>query len=204
MFKSTSALHRDPNNDSNDPLSLSERYHSTLHDLKTTMPVQWTTVDTRNALISSVVPVGLGLASYIACRRGGKCHEFYESSLKPNFARYSPLIDGTADLLSLTPLGYASYMVYKHGGGFDYTDTSCALGLYAASMLLQGSKFCCMENRNYKSLAVQSGLLAAVATATAVAFYKIDERAGWLVAPYVAWSIYKTLLSYKLYKLNTH
>jgi tryptophan-rich sensory protein len=40
------------------------------------------------------------------------------------------------------------------------------------------------------------------ASATGIAFYKIDKTAGLLLLPYVAWLSFATILNYSLYKLN--
>jgi hypothetical protein len=86
------------------------------------------------------------------------------------------------NLVTMAPLGYATYLVYKYGGGkrrlgtqgiqvvrlgylwisliststpslgFDHRDTTIALGLYGGMALLDLSTCPVIESRNYKSV----------------------------------------------------
>lgn len=53
---------------------------------------------------------------------------------KPKWAPTDVRLYSAVDLLTLSPLGYASYLVFKNGGGFDYNDTRLALGLYGLNL----------------------------------------------------------------------
>ena len=53
---------------------------------------------------------------------------------KPKWAPTDVRLYSAVDLLTLAPLGYASYLVFKNGGGFDYNDTRLALGLYGLNL----------------------------------------------------------------------
>lgn len=93
------------------------------------------------------------------------------------------------DIGTLLPLGYASYLVYKYGGGFDYTDTNVALGLYGANLALSLVSVPLAKARNFKGvrvyrpqyrfsysaafqLFVNAALIHLTASAAAIAFYK--------------------------------
>ncbi|VDN27896.1 unnamed protein product [Gongylonema pulchrum] len=55
---------------------------------------------------------------------------------KPFWAPTNPKIYGMMDILTMLPLGYASYRVFKYGGGFEFNGiTAMALGLYGASLV---------------------------------------------------------------------
>jgi len=166
------------------------------------MPHIWTSVDTRNALIASLVPAGLGVASVFSARPHHSYFRFLESSSKPKWADFAPAGYAALDLLTLSPLGYASYLVYKNGGGFDYTDTTVALALYGTNLLLAGATVPLLQKRNYKCLAINTGLIFGTALATAIAFYRIEEKAGLFLAPYAAWTGFYAFLTYNLYKMN--
>lgn len=56
------------------------------------------------------------------------------------------------DVATVLPLGYASYLVYKYGGGFDYSDTATALGLYGTNLVLTLVSIPLIKNRNLKGV----------------------------------------------------
>ena len=49
---------------------------------------------------------------------------------------------------------------------------------------------------------VEIGLLLIAIVATAIAFWRLDRLAGWLLAPYAAWVAFATLLNAALWRLN--
>jgi len=99
-------------------------------------------------------------------------------------------------------MGYASYLVYKDGNGFD--------GPAAGPLLLYGSQlalnwawtpiFFGLHNLKV-AFAVITALWANVA-ACGVSFYGINKTAGLLFAPYLAWVSLATALSYWIWKEN--
>jgi benzodiazapine receptor len=171
--------------------------------IDSSMPYVWTTTDTRNVALASIVPVGLGIASSLGTLEGGRYRRHLERSNKPSWGNYDAALFSHMDLITLSPLGYASYLVFKNGGGFDYTDTTTALGLYGASMILVGATVPLLDQGSHKGLAVNSALLAATAAATFVAFRKIDERASWFALPFAVWSLFQAALNIKLYQMNS-
>uniref|UniRef100_A0A7E4URD3 TspO/MBR-related protein n=1 Tax=Panagrellus redivivus TaxID=6233 RepID=A0A7E4URD3_PANRE len=166
------------------------------------MPYIWTALDTRNAVLATIAPGALGVASLIASRPGGNYQQFLEGSIKPNWADQHPALYSAVDALTLTPLGYASYLVFKNGGGFDYTDTTVALTLYGTNLIFAAASIPLIQKKNYKGLLCNTTVVLGTAIATAVAFHQIDEKAGWLVAPYAAWTVFYGFLAYKLHQLN--
>lgn len=122
--------------------------------------------------------------------------------MKPNWANIPPIVPGIVDVLALSPLGYASYLVYKYGGGFDYVDTSIALTLFGANLAATGAVIPLFAKRDYKKIAIVKSLIFGTALATFIAFRQIDAKAGLLVLPYTAWTAFCAFFSYKLYNLN--
>ncbi|KHJ86450.1 TspO/MBR family protein [Oesophagostomum dentatum] len=83
-----------------------------------------------------MVPAGAAVAAFAVFARDQEVVNWWTSIKKPNWAPTDVRLYSVMDILALAPLGYASYLVYKNGGGFDYTDTRLALGLYGANMAL--------------------------------------------------------------------
>ncbi|VDO24989.1 unnamed protein product [Heligmosomoides polygyrus] len=111
--------------------------------------------DTRNALVATMIPGGAAVAAFALFAKDKEvvdCAIFMYTDLprsyvliyclqiqkvkKPQWAPTDVRLYSIMDVLTIAPLGYASYLVYKNGGGFDYTDTRLALGVYGANMIL--------------------------------------------------------------------
>uniref|UniRef100_A0AC34QDC5 Uncharacterized protein n=1 Tax=Panagrolaimus sp. JU765 TaxID=591449 RepID=A0AC34QDC5_9BILA len=162
----------------------------------------WTPVDTRNAAIATLFPAGLGLAHYMSTRPGNAHYNFYKSSIKPTWADVNPSVYGLVDLLALTPMGYATYLVYKAGGGFQFRDTTIALAIYAAHAFFFGMCLPLYEKRNYKMLAVNKGLAFLASLGTLFSYYQINDTAGMISIPFAITQGFCFYLAYKLYQLN--
>ncbi|KAE9550877.1 hypothetical protein FO519_005922 [Halicephalobus sp. NKZ332] len=164
--------------------------------------LSWTNIDNRNAALASVVPIGLGLIQYNSLRPGQAGYTMFKTSAKPNWMNVSPSVFGFADLLALSPLGYASYLVYKYGGGFEYHDTSVALALYGTSIVFSGYCPPLHEHREYRWLLINKTIGFLTGLGFTYAFYKIDERAGLLSVPYALLSAFCMYNYYKLFQMN--
>ncbi|KAK6016921.1 TspO/MBR family protein [Ostertagia ostertagi] len=118
------------------------------------------------------------------------------------------------DILALSPLGYASYLVYKGGGasflaGFDYTDTRLALGLYGANMMFALTTIPLVKKKKpglrelFAVLLWKNTLMVHLTAAgAAYAFYKIDKQAGMWMIPYAVWTGFYAFLTYSIDKEN--
>ncbi|XP_073970376.1 translocator protein [Rhodnius prolixus] len=99
-------------------------------------------------------------------------------------------------------MGYASYLVWKNGGGFD-GEAALPLIAYGTQLALNWAWtplfFSC---HSLKWSLVDIGLLTASAGYCAVSFYKIDKTAGLLMLPYLAWLGLASSLNYYIYKNN--
>uniref|UniRef100_A0A7E4UQC2 Tryptophan-rich sensory protein n=1 Tax=Panagrellus redivivus TaxID=6233 RepID=A0A7E4UQC2_PANRE len=164
--------------------------------------ILWTTEDTRNAALASIVPAGIGLTSLLSSQPGGKYNKFLESVRKPDWASFHPIVYSVIDALTLSHLGYASYLIYRKGGGFDNHDTAVALGLYGTNLLFVAATPAFLDNKSFKGLAINTSIVFGTAVLAALAFKKIDEKSAWLLAPYAAWTGFYSLFTYKLYQLN--
>ncbi|KAE9549854.1 hypothetical protein FO519_006940 [Halicephalobus sp. NKZ332] len=168
------------------------------------MPYYWTCNDSRNAIFASIVPASLGIYKLTLARKDQPFSVFIKNSVKPRWAeRVCPFGVAAIDLAVLTPLGYASYLVYKFGGGFDYTDTTVALALYGTNLLANFAAIPLVKKRDYKGIAITKAVVFATALATFVAFRGIDEKAGWYVVPYALWSAFASFFAFKLHQLNS-
>ncbi|KAL3124427.1 hypothetical protein niasHT_007710 [Heterodera trifolii] len=153
------------------------------------MPLHWTSVDTRNAILCAAVPsIGAFVGSTMAIK-DQELVQFLKNKNFPSFTRcckYNYLLANTAATI---PFGYASYLVYKIGGGFDYTDTTVALGLYGATVLSGCFLVPMLKKQDTKALTANAVVLAGLSVATSVAFYNIDKISGYWTMPFTLLAI---------------
>ncbi|CAI2313498.1 unnamed protein product [Caenorhabditis sp. 36 PRJEB53466] len=166
-----------------------------------TMPF-WTTQDTRNAILSTLIPAGAATAAFVSFATDHSVPSWWQTVKKPNWAPKDIRIYSAVDILTLSPLGYASYLVYKNGGGFDYNDTKLALGLYGANIALALATIPIIKKKELGCLWKNTTLVSLTAAGAAFAFYKIDKKAGLLLIPYAVWSAFYAYLAYSIKKEN--
>ncbi|XP_052860640.1 translocator protein [Anopheles cruzii] len=100
-------------------------------------------------------------------------------------------------------MGYASYRVWKEGGGLDGT-ARIPLMLYGAQLALNWAWTpIFFRYHQLKWSVVEILALTGTVAATGVAFYGVDRLAGLLFVPYFAWCTFASVLNYYMYKLNT-
>ncbi|KAK6730352.1 hypothetical protein RB195_007050 [Necator americanus] len=182
-----------------------ERYTATPealeHFVRGEMPF-WTSQDTRNALMSTMVPGGAAVAAFAVFARDKEVVDWWTKVKKPKWAPTDVRLYSVMDIIALSPLGYASYLVYKNGGGFDYTDTRLALGLYGANMALALTTIPLVKKKNLGCLWKNTLLVHLTAAGAAFAFYKIDKTAGLWMIPYALWTGFYAFLTYSIDKEN--
>ncbi|CAI4228160.1 unnamed protein product [Auanema sp. JU1783] len=162
----------------------------------------WTTQDTRNALLATLLP-GSAVAASLACYIPDKeTASWYSALRKPKWAPTDTRFYAISDILTISPLGYASYLVYKNGGGFDYNDTTCALALYGTNIALAFGTIITAKKKNLSCLWKHTLLVHATAVCFAFAFYKIDSHAGLWALPYALWTGFYACLTYSGCKEN--
>ncbi|XP_050429618.1 translocator protein [Adelges cooleyi] len=101
-----------------------------------------------------------------------------------------------------TGMGYASFIVYRDGGGFQGA-AKIPLILYSSQLLLNWawSPLFFHFHKLKWSLFEICALWANVAGCT-VAFYQVNKVAGSLMIPYLGWLSLATALTYYIYKNN--
>uniref|UniRef100_A0A915EJZ9 Uncharacterized protein n=1 Tax=Ditylenchus dipsaci TaxID=166011 RepID=A0A915EJZ9_9BILA len=155
-----------------------------------TMPYLWTTTDSRNSALSTLAPVSVALVGASAIHGDKNLQSFFKSFHPPSWAIRDVRLYTALDVATIAPLGYASYLVYKNGGGFDYSDTTAALGIYGLNLVSGLALIPAFKKKNLKWIAINAGIVAATAIAASGAFGKIDKMAGYLIAPYALWTTY--------------
>ncbi|XP_058128278.1 translocator protein [Anopheles ziemanni] len=99
-------------------------------------------------------------------------------------------------------MGYASYLVWKTGGGFDGAARG-PLILYGTQLALNWAWtpiFFGMHQLKWSVVEILA--LTGSVAATGVAFYQVNKLAGYLFVPYFAWCAFASVLNYSIYKLN--
>ncbi|KAK6045882.1 TspO/MBR family protein [Cooperia oncophora] len=162
----------------------------------------WTNQDTRNAMVATMIPGGAAIAAFALFARDKETVDWWSNVVKkPDWAPTDVRLYSVMDILALSPLGYASYLVYK-SGGFDYTDTRLALGLYGANMALALTTIPLVKKKNLGCLWKNTLLVHLTAAGAAYAFYKIDKQAGMWMIPYAVWTGFYAFLTYSIDKEN--
>ncbi|CAI5439138.1 unnamed protein product [Caenorhabditis angaria] len=179
---------------------LVDKHHCRLRPYET-MPF-WTTQDTRNAIFSTLIPAGAATTAFLVFAKDQVSTDWWSAVKKPEWAPKDVRIYSAIDLLTMSPLGYASYLVYKNGGGFDYNDTRLALGLYGANILVALATIPIIKKKELGCLWKNTALVSLTAAGAAYTFYNIDKKAGLLLIPYAIWTGFYAYLTYSIKKEN--
>uniref|UniRef100_A0A183BIV2 Fibronectin type-III domain-containing protein n=1 Tax=Globodera pallida TaxID=36090 RepID=A0A183BIV2_GLOPA len=98
------------------------------------MPLHWTSVDTRYAILCAAVPSVSAFAGTMIALKDEELVRYLKSQSFPEFAgryKYVFLLVNTA---VAAPFGLASNVLYKVGGGFGRVNTKVALALFGATV----------------------------------------------------------------------
>ncbi|NP_001155576.1 translocator protein-like [Acyrthosiphon pisum] len=99
-------------------------------------------------------------------------------------------------------MGYASYMVYRSGGGF-FGAAKIPLALYASQLVLNWAwSPLFFEFHQLKWSLVEICVLWTNVAGCIVTFYQINKVASYLMIPYLGWLSLATALTYNIYKNN--
>uniref|UniRef100_A0A915N880 Uncharacterized protein n=1 Tax=Meloidogyne javanica TaxID=6303 RepID=A0A915N880_MELJA len=93
------------------------------------MPLQW------KWYLSAAVPASVALGGSLCVSKNENLVNFIKAQrLSSCIAPSCQYFYLAANVGAAATFDYASYLVYKIGGGFDYSDTTVALGLYEATI----------------------------------------------------------------------
>uniref|UniRef100_A0A915PNT3 HIG1 domain-containing protein n=1 Tax=Setaria digitata TaxID=48799 RepID=A0A915PNT3_9BILA len=77
---------------------------------------------------------------------------FLQSCKKPEWTPKSLHTYAGMNLLTVTPAGYASYLVFKYGGGFKNELRNITLALYGSSLVLSYASLSLMQKKDVKAV----------------------------------------------------
>ncbi|KAL3269509.1 hypothetical protein HHI36_008575 [Cryptolaemus montrouzieri] len=99
-------------------------------------------------------------------------------------------------------IGYASYLVYKEGSGFD-GPAKLPLILYGTNLIANWAWTPIFFGAKDLKLALyEINLITATAIGTGYMFFKIKPLAGYIFIPYIAWLGLATWLNYSIARDN--
>ncbi|KAF9100650.1 hypothetical protein BGX29_006389 [Mortierella sp. GBA35] len=131
---------------------------------------------------------------------------YYESLQKSNWAPPSSVFGPAWTSLYLS-IGYASHLVALHTGPMTLIPIRSAaqtgLGLYGLNLALNfaWTPLFFWKKQIGAALITAGGLLSS-AVAVSYYFFKVDNTAGYLTLPYIAWLGYATALNYDIWIKN--
>jgi tryptophan-rich sensory protein len=124
---------------------------------------------------------------------------FYGALDKPAWAPPAGLFGPVWTLLYIS-MAVAAWLVWRERG---WSRARGALGLFVAQLALNGLwSWLFFRWRLGAWAVVDILLLLGLLVATTVAFARIRKLAAWLMAPYLVWVAYATLLSYSVWQRN--
>jgi benzodiazapine receptor len=157
-------------------------------------------IDRGDVVGAGVAIVIINIVGAIPAILGGPSTEWFESLAKPSL--FPPTWTfGVVWTILFTLLGVATYLVYSQG--LDRRDGKIALGLFVIQMAFNVAwtpTFFAFQNIGL-AFGVIVGLFVLLLPTT-WAFARVDRRAAALLAPYVAWVGFATILNYQFLQLN--
>ena len=139
------------------------------------------------------------VAGAIGAVASADAKEFYSTLDKPAWAPPSAVFGPVWTLLYMA-MAVAAWLVWRERG---FARARGALGLFLAQLALNAlwSWLFFAWHRGALAFADIVSLLVLI-VATMVSFAKIRQLAGWLLAPYLAWVSFATLLNYSVWQRN--
>ncbi|KAG8302644.1 translocator protein-like [Homalodisca vitripennis] len=145
------------------------------------------------------LPLASGSLSGYLVREGTR--HWYESLKKPDWK--PPKIAFSIVWPALySGMGYASYLVWKEGGGF-HGAAQLPLAAYGTQLALNVAwSPIFFGKKSIKGGLITIGLLDAAVVATTYMFYQVTPTAAYIMLPYLAWLVYATALNHRVWRDN--
>ncbi|XP_011873922.1 PREDICTED: translocator protein [Vollenhovia emeryi] len=125
---------------------------------------------------------------------------WYESLVKPKYTPPNWVFGPVWTTLYCT-MGYASYLVWRDGGGFEAA--AVPLGIYGLNVALNWSWTPLFFGAHKIKLALYEHVAVWTSTvAVGIAFYHTKPIAGYLIIPYIVWETAAILMNYCIYRDN--
>ena len=166
------------------------------------------TTQVRLRTVPSAMPPWLGLVLWVLlCAAAGaigavastEAPEFYASLTQPSWAPPSKVFGPVWTCLYLL-MAVSAWLVWRERG---WSRARGALGLFVLQLGFNTLWSWLFFGWHRGALAFADILvLLALIVATIIAFGRIRRLAAWLLAPYLAWVIFATLLNYSVWQLN--
>uniref|UniRef100_A0A1B6L1U6 Translocator protein n=1 Tax=Graphocephala atropunctata TaxID=36148 RepID=A0A1B6L1U6_9HEMI len=132
---------------------------------------------------------------------GDDWRPWFETLRKPSWTPPGYVIGAVWKCL-YTGIGYASYLVWKEGGGFNGA-AKIPLAVYAAQMSLNYAWSPIFFGKHaLKEAFYEILLLDAAVAGTGYLFYQVSPLAGYLYIPYLMWLSLATVINYRIWRGN--
>ena len=152
---------------------------------------------TRNLIICIAIPLVVGGLSALLTKDSMRMFQYIKKPPLSPPAWLFPIVWTVLYVL----MGLASYLVFSSKKPKKQVDT--ALIFYAVQLVFNFFWSLIFFNRgNYLFALIWILALWVLIIITAIKFYNIDKRAGFLMLPYFLWVTFAAYLNYAIYILN--
>ena len=150
------------------------------------------------AVLASIIAATL-LAALLGSVASFDAPEFYQELAKPSWAPPA-WVFGPAWTILFVLMAASAWLVVK---GRALSSSRSALTLYGTQLALNAIWTWLFFHWHLGAAAfVEVLILLAMVVITARAFYRVKPLAGWLMAPYIAWVSFASLLTYSVWQGN--
>ena len=156
----------------------------------------------RTALLALALGLAIPLAvgGLGAWATAGALNDWYPALQKPSWNPPNWIFGPVWTALYLM-MGYASYRVFRQG--WESSAVRKALGFYGAQLgfnLAWSFLFFGLQRPDLALIEIL--ILVVLVSVTLYHFIRLDRIAGWLLVPYLAWTLFATSLNASIWWLN--